>query len=188
MHALHHLLGEGVCLGAICHAVVLHAAVIEDDSLRVVVVCNVDGIFHGYGLIELALALHFVRVPSCRHDRCDVSFLHDHDGRVEVISNHAASHVLAMDSQGICAMCQWRAHTVLWVYAHGMGIGVHDGGGSKYLPLLVDIDLRDDLDALVACVVGKLIHRDALGCATDCKAGALGVVEGLHACDGDIHA
>ena len=52
--------------------------------------------------------------------------------------------------------------------------------------MVVDVDFRNGLDALVAGVVGKLIHRDALCGSTDGKRGVLREVEGLDACDGHI--
>ena len=187
MHALLHLLGERVGLSPVGHGGGLLRSVIPHHGLRLVRVGCIHGIVHLDVLIEFSLALQLLGVPAHAHYRGVVAALHHHDGSVEVVAHHARTYIFSVYAQGVCAMCQRLAQAALRVYGDGVRVGVEHHTCTECLPLSVYVYLGYYLDAFVRCVVGKLVHRYALGGSSCGKGGACRVVEGLHTADGNIY-
>ena len=106
---------------------------------------------------------------------------------MQVVAPHTAAHIFAMDAQGIGSVRECFCQAALWIHGDAMRVGVKYGLLAEGLPLAVHVYLGNNLDALVRSVVGKLVHRYALGGSAYGKRGAAGVVQCLHTADGHVH-
>ena len=73
------------------------------------------------------------------------------------------------------------------VYRHIVGIGVLDKYVVQGLPSAALVYLYLCLYALVACIVGEAVHRDAHLLTADLQTRILGVVQRLTALNGNVY-